>query len=365
MYYADLSRISYLPGDCSDSEPGCDYIDGPLIRRLESGHGPGEIDSCCLTAGISAGCPRHYDRFLYRRKFGGLVLLLQVLSKYASTTLLELSLGDRTYSCKDRGIPHWFLYSKTDIKTLYCFSNIFYNLRKFELSVSLLDQAETLPGNTPLIWGNMKSINGGDLSKLLSFAENLEELKISGDTKLRITSTLATHTWARLRVLYLKEFEASATELEDFLKRHAPSLRSMTLDYFHLTTGSWLDIGTIVQAIAPELEFILGFVWAQKRPVKIEALLPLSSTDLDVSGPKHGRCTRTKKDDDVEDQTTDGDNTEEEYESSSEEDETSSEELDYSSDDSSPETDEPRRKPHIALLNKVDPELRSQVERLQ
>lgn len=363
VFYADLSRISYLPGDYNDSALGCDYLDGPLIRRLESDLDHGEIDSCCLTAETFAGCPHHDDKFQYRRKFRGLALLLQLLSEYASTTLLELSLGDRTHSCKGGGIPHWFLFLETSINTLHCFSSIFYNLRKFELSISFLNQVETLPVHAPSI--QRSNVNGGGLSKLLSLAENLEELKLTGDTKLRITNILATHTWARLRVVYLKDFKASATELEDFLRRHAASLRSMTLDYFHLATGSWLDIGTIVQAIAPELEFILGFVWAQNRIVKIDALLPLSEIDLDVSGPKQGWYIRTKKNDDVEGQTTDDDNDEEGDETDSEEDETSSEELDYSSDDSSPETDEPRRKPDIDLLNTIDPELRSQVERLQ
>ena len=334
--YADLFRISYLSVDCSDTESRCDYLDGPLIRRLESNHDPREIDCCCLAAETSAGCPCHDDQLQHRRKIEGLVLLLQVLSEYASTTLLELSLGDTTHSYKDGGIPHWFLISKTGITTLHCFSNIFHNLRKFELSVSFPDQADVLTASA--LTAQLQYIgrlNGGDLSKLLSSAENLEELKISGDTKLCITNTLATHTWPRLRVLHLKDFEASASELEGFLKRHAASLRSMTLDFFHLTTGSWLDIAPIVEAVAPGLEFILGFVWAQRDRNCTFAIPGLSSADLDVSGPRHSRYIRTKKDDDAEE-------------------ETSSEELDYSSDDSSPETDEPRRKRET-----VDPALRS------
>lgn len=45
--YADLSRLSCLPGDCSDPRRDFDYADGPLIRRLESGRDLLEVGICC------------------------------------------------------------------------------------------------------------------------------------------------------------------------------------------------------------------------------------------------------------------------------------------------------------------------------
>ena len=342
--YADLSRISWLPGDNHDPAWDGDYSDGPLLRRLESDLESDEMNLCCLTGGEHSGCSRHDDKFRYRRRFGGLVLLSEVLPKYASKTLLQLSLGDRAHSCRDGGIPHWFLWSQTDIITLHSFTTIFHNLRIFELSVSYRYHVGDHPEN----------LKASHLAKLLGLAENLEELRLTGDVKAAkfcVTNILGTHTWAQLRVLYLKEFEASAEKLKDFLRRHTRSLESMTLDGFNLTSGSWLDFGTLIPAINPRLDFILGMVWTRNRRVMIETHLPLSYKDLDLSGPKLGRSTKADSDDEEEDQDED------------EEDGSSSEELDYSSDDSSSETDEPRRKPDLDLLNNMDPELRSLVER--
>lgn len=92
--YADPSRTSYLPGNCKDPIWNSDYAGGPLIRRLESSDfGSNEIGVCCLMNGRNAECSGHVDNLQYRRRFGGLILLLQVLSDCASTTLQELSLG--------------------------------------------------------------------------------------------------------------------------------------------------------------------------------------------------------------------------------------------------------------------------------
>ncbi len=341
--YADLSRISWLPGDNHDSAWDGDYSDGPLLRRLESNLESGEMSLCCFTAEKHSECPRHNDKFRYRRILGGLVLLLEVLPKYASKTLLQLSLGDRAHSRRDGGIPHWFLWPRTDTITLHSSSTIFHNLQKLELTVSDVHHAGGHPENP----------EARHLVQLLSLAENLEELKLTSDGKAAECCLIDTVTWARLRVLYLKGFEASAEELKDFLQRHTRSLESMTLDCFNLTTGSWRDSGTLIPATNPRLNFILGLLAVRNREVRIDAVLPLSYKDLDLSGPKPGRSTKADSHDEEEDQ------------DEEEEDGSSSEELDYSSDDSSSETDEPRRKPDLDLLNTMDPELRSLVERLR
>ena len=330
--YADLSRVSCLPGDRDDPAWGGQYSEGPLIRRLEN-LGPVEFSSCCIRLEPNAGCLRHDDKFLYRRMFGGLVSLLQVLSDHASTQLEQLSLGDRTHSSKYGGIPFWFLWQQllpTSARTIHSFASIFYNLRKFELSVSMLEQSE-------MIWLHLEW-HAGNLANVLCFAENLEELKLAGSLisfmKISVKSTFATHTWSRLHTICLENFTASARELEDFLKRHSHSLRNMTLDKFDLWSGSWIEFETIIPATSPRLNFILGSVSQRRLSVSAHALLPLSCKDLDVSGPKHDRYADAER---VEDE----EGTEEEgtYNSSS------SEELEYCSDDSSSEIRESRRNP--------------------
>ena len=352
--YADLSRISFLPGDLNDAAWGCDYLDGPLIRRLESDADldPDDMSICCLTADQTAGCPHHDDGFQYRRKFGGLTLLLQILSDRASTNLLELSLGNGAHSCgtcEDGGIPDWLLWSGTNITTPFPFMNIFRNLRKLELGVSLFTEQRGEHGNS------------ANLAKLLGPAEKLEELKIIGNIKgemARFTDCLATYTWARLRVVSLGGFLASARNLEDFLRRHSRTIENVTLENVCLTSGSWLEFATIVPAVAPNLEFVLGYVWEQNCPVP--SLPPLDSRHLAVSGPKHMRYAKTKTYENDRD-----DGGQDEIEEDDEDDGSSSEELEYSSDDSSPETDEPRRGSDNALLDMFEPELRSRIEQLR
>lgn len=305
-------------------------------------------------------------------------MLLQVLSDYAFTTLEQLSLGSRVHACKDGGIPHWLLLSNTGIP------NIFFGLRKFELSVS----KSNLTSVTSWLQLSSGLFQAQSLADLLGLAKNLEEIKLVGDpkaAKLSVTNTLANHKWARLRVLYLNGFNASASELEDFLKRHTLSLQRVTLDDFSLTSGSWLDLGAIASLITPALEFILSSVWQPRQSdakmcyFDSATFLPLSRLDLDVSGPSQDWYDKAKANDDAESQVEiasedanggeredEGDGkVEAEAQDESEDESSSEEEFDYSSDDSSPETDEPRRKPDIDLLETIDADLRSQVEQLR
>lgn len=277
----------------------------------------------------------------------------------------ELNLGSRVHACKDGGIPHWFLLSNTNTDTFYRFPNVFYSLRKFELSVSIFDQVEEFTSVTPSTQLHSKHFKGEHLANLLGLARNLEDIKLIGDskaTRLCDTNTLMNHKWARLRVFYLKGFEASASELEDFLKRHTLSLQRMTLDDFHLTSGSLEDFGTMVSTITPALEFILGLVWIRNRWRSVEARLPLEVSDLDVSGPSHSWYDKAKRVNGSGDES----RAEDEDEDESGDESSSEDELAYSSDDSSPETqEEPRRKPDLYLLETTDEELRIEVEHLQ
>lgn len=66
--YADLSRVSCLPGDRIDPYSGCDYWDGPLIRRLESGLWSRETGLCCSETENTLCCPCHKGNYRFRRQ---------------------------------------------------------------------------------------------------------------------------------------------------------------------------------------------------------------------------------------------------------------------------------------------------------
>ncbi|KAM0805760.1 hypothetical protein BDR22DRAFT_829098 [Usnea florida] len=378
--YADLSRISCLPGDNNcDPVLGSDYADGSLIHRIEPFFLPYdyEINIQCLTSRTDVRCSLHSNHCQYRRRFGGLSPLLQALSNSACTTLQRLSLGSRVHACMNEGIPHWYLLSDTNVTTFHSFPNIFHGLRKLELNVTVFN----LEASSRSAQLDPRNFCGG-VADLLSLAENLEELTLIGDpkaaTKLCVGRTLSTQEWARLRVVYLKWFAASVSELEDFLKRHTLSLRRLTLDEFNLTSGSWQHIGAIVPVINPALELILGLLSNHGRPFRAHAFLPLDSPDLDISGPSDEWYDKVKRnaeaewevDNENEDKAENENNSKglefgaDEVENESDDSDTS-EELEYSSDDSSSETDERRRTSDIALLDTIDADLRSKVEYLR
>ena len=257
--YADLSRISCLPGDnSSDPVLASDYADRSLIERIVSALDY-EMSIDCLTNRKDVKCCLHGNECQYRRRFGGLFPLLRVLSNLACSTLQELSLGSIVHACMDEGIPHWFLLPDTNITTFHGFPNIFHGLRKLELSVTVFN----LEDSSSSAQLDSRNFSGGALADLLSLAENLEELTLIGDpkatTKLCAARTLGTQEWARLRVVFLRWFEASVGELEAFLRRHTLSLRRLTLDEFNLTSGSWQHIGAIVPVMNPALELIVFF----------------------------------------------------------------------------------------------------------
>ena len=378
--YADLSRISCLPGDNNcDPVLGSDYADGSLIHRIEPFFRPYdyEINIECLTSRKDVRCSLHSNHCQYRRRFGGLSPLLQALSNSACTTLQRLSLGSRVHACMNEGIPHWYLLSDTNVTTFHSFPNIFHGLRKLELNVTVFN-LEVSSRSAQLGPRNFC----GEVADILSLAENLEELTLIGDPKaapkLCVGRTLSTQEWSRLRVVYLKWFAASASELEAFLKRHTLSLRRLTLDEFNLTSGSWQHIGAIVPVINPALELIFGLLSTQRHPFSAHNVFPLATPDVDVSGPsdewynkfKRNAEAKWEADNENEDKAEKENNSKgpelggDEVDNESDDSDTS-EELEYSSDDSSSETDEPRRKSDIALLDTINTDLRSKVEYLR
>ena len=325
----------------------------------------------CVMNSKDVKCSLETKECQYRGHFGGLSPLLRALSNSACTTLQQLRLGSRIHACMDDGIPYWFLLSDTTFTTFHNFPNIFRGLRKFELNVTVFN-LEVSPSSAQL---DPRNFSGGALADLLSLAENLEELTLIGDpkaaTKLCAARTLGTQEWARFRVVYLRWFEANVGELEAFLKRHALSLRRLTLDEFDLTSGSWQHIGAIVPVMNPALELIFGFLSTNRRPYSAHSFFPLGGYP-DISGPSYKWYDRYDKVRRIAEAEAKNENETKPkepeiiiLEDSESDDSDSSEELEYSSDDSSSETDEPRRKPDIALLDTLDADLRSKVELLR
>ena len=126
---------------------------------------------------------------------------------------------------------------------MYCFPNVFYGLRKLELSISIIYQVDVLSSIMTPAQLHPEHVKGDDLANILGLAKNLEELKLTCEpkaaklraAKLRVTTTLLKHKWSRLRVVYLKGCKAGASELEEILKHHTLSLQRMTLHEFNLT----------------------------------------------------------------------------------------------------------------------------------
>ena len=361
VFYADLSRIACLPGDQNVPSWECDYLDGPLIRRLESHTLYDKICGRCLEPLSDCGCSPHADRF--RRQHEGLLLLMEVLASRSSNRLVELSLGDRVYASGDGGLSPLFFSPSVSSETRQHLHTVFRSLRKLELSISSC----VCPKNgLHSKWLGMKwlpregSHSKVDLKKLLGVAENLEELKLAGGQGLMylcIADTLAAGTWNHLQVLHLSHFEASKSELEDLLCRHASSLRSVTLDHFNLTEKSWKSLEGVIEMAASSFELIIGDVFANGGTRNIERYLSRKAREFGVFSPIFESII---PDHDAEDYDQDDEHCEsiipdhdaEEYDQNEEHCESSPEELEYSSDDSSlPTEHEPRRVPFASCAS--------------
>ena len=348
--YADLSRMSCLPGDQNDPLWGCDYLDGPLIRRLEShesrtdcGHHWQPDFQCC-----SDGAEN------YRREHGGLFLLLRSLMKVASSTMTELSLGDGLHSAGDGGISYWDFELNSYYENMESFDLVFRSLKKLDISISIfpLDSYFQSPSD---VWEDGGDTLGESLQKTLALADNLEELRLIGGPGigfLDLAATLGQHTWKRLRVLDLGNVEANDKGFENFLTRHASSLQCLILDRFNLTGRGWESIGENMRTTAPGLEIIWGLVFVNGRRIKAYSLLPFNLAYLDISSPQKRIAMENLAQNDIWN-----------YEG-----ERSDENSDSRSDGSSSDTEDELqeiRESDLALLNQMDLDLLAKVERLR
>ena len=347
--YADLSRVSYLPGDQASSGICGDVIlfcrSDPLSHKSEEIEDPGSL----------VPAPRYQVWYPslgidQDRQPLGLDLLIEALAKHQLPALQNLSLGDRSQASEDGGIPHWAFMSYRPASIITKLSCIFPTLSKLELNVSTITALRPVRPRRLLwqspTWTLRDSWLESGLAQVLSLAKNLEDLKLAGWYGLAYLSfdeTISTSTWPKLRTLDLSYFEASADETQQFIKRHARSLSRMTLDRFNLKDGSWHEVGEQISLIAPDLKIIVGLLSFEGVDVvpdhrafqRIDSELDMSCFQNEI-GPEDE--SGDDEEDGLEDESDDGEEDEIQWDAWLEdaicEDGSTSEELEYSSDDS-------------------------------
>ena len=330
VVYADMSRTSYLPGDLNDPSWGYDFLDGPLIRRSETPKFVENIECCNYTGEYECrSCPFHSNWF--RRQYGSLIVLMQVLKKHSADKLVELSLGNNLLAYKADGIAHLFFNSNASHEIIHPFTTVIRGLRKLELTISRFPPIDISPSRI--------FIPDPELQNALMLAEGLEELTISGGHTawLYMTAVFGTAIWSKLRFLKLVYFDGIIDDLEDLLCRHASTLFQAIIDQFD-SRGSdpdWARLGENIQKRAPKLKLILGGMLIPPVPdgyvaVDLAHALPLRDAGLNPFGHEYIS---------IEDQGLDWRDHGEEAWIDKEEDESASDNLDYSSDDAVTEDD--------------------------
>lgn len=280
VVFADLSRTAGLVGDSLDSNGE------PLGHRTSSVFDPSSVSNPSSSGhSVSNGFDQGQfalEKEACRRQYDGLSMLLQTLSSYAPTTLSELSLGDGRQSsdninnatfrpyvgCSFGGIPDWYfapMPSHSLDRSLY---GVFQRLRKLDLTVSFpVDDKNKNSTKCPV------AENYAHLGELLDVADELEELRLCGhiDTgSLDFEHVFTRRTWSRLRSLELRYCEGTFLGLKDMFTCQQYTLRSITLDFFNLTGGSWSSLIAFVKAELPETSFTLGWLWQDEIPAVVE-----------------------------------------------------------------------------------------------
>ncbi|KAL6716157.1 hypothetical protein ACLMJK_005723 [Lecanora helva] len=294
--YAELSRISCLPGDQYDASWKSDYAQGPLIHRVN----PPTRDPERRIEELRRGA--HHRGLVPLLK----VLIKTVLTKPSSMELIELSLGNGRDAGEAGGIPCWYLPGHTFggvRKKNYDIALLFRHLRKLDLTLDIRRSEGSLQV---------------DLTQYLCISEHLEELKLvacSESDMLIFQDIFASHTWIKLRHVELVAVTAYLEELKSFIRRHANSLRCLLLDDFLLWNGEWKTLAKAMRSSAPLVELILGNICGSQSEWHMPDALP--------QHPLIATNSEYEDDDDNE---------------------SSSDSLEYNSDDSSSKTGaEPRR----------------------
>lgn len=301
--------------------------------------------------------------------------MMRTLSRYSTNTLQQLSLGNDNNAVIAGGVPVQFLEPGFSGTLPEYFTLILPRLCKLELNISFawhegMSQDDHNGQDRFSVWHrDNNSRLRRDLSGVLCLAQNLEELSLSGAYEIHylyLISTFKDKTWKKLRHIDLKYFMVTEEGLTDFIKRHASSLRHMTIDEMRVISGNLRSFGTWIPAIAPDLELIFSLSYTDHRRHMIDRTLELHTKDFDETGCKIKPRRKRKRGSELVEE---ADANKDEAEDTSTDDGADSGDdsyLEYSSDDSSPSTAScPSRKPDIDLLSAMTPEFRTKVDRLR
>ena len=263
--YADMPRYLCLPIDAFGARTSLMYCNPPLMETPLAGKYRKRVSPCCL----AEECGRKHLSF-YRRQFGSLTTLLQVVNDYDLGSLSELSLGSNFSAPYTAGIPDFFF--DEGAKTFLPLFNIVSHLRKLNLTVSFPSlQQTTGDANAGQSTASLASTYKG-LRRILQSAGGLEELCLSGEpnvASLSLEHLLPNQALGSLRVLHLLSTEASYTKLSTLIWCNRHTLRRVHLDDFNLLTKGWPHVSHFTQKHTPDLTVVYGFTWYQglTRPI--------------------------------------------------------------------------------------------------
>ena len=378
VIYADMSRVSFLPGDLNDRIPGEDYEDGPLLVRLQSGYLENVIDGNEAIIEAMDCCQLSKMPEDIRRRCGGLFVLIQVLSKYTCASLQDLRLGSVVNASRGGfGVPHVAFSSQSPNSVLKSFGQIFHSLRKLDISIA--NVTETLPvyGLEFLFTKNgATAVDVSNLCGALRLAVNLEMLKLCGHANLsyiHISDILSSLPVGRIKLLHFTYIAIDLPDLKVFLRKHSERLRHITLADVCLLSGVLDDFTTFSQQNLPYLEVVFGLVRTNvRKALQVDKLLPMhleqTSPQLDIfQGKKNMRLRSWDLDRVGEMQYAIEKHEQDDQQEESEDESDSTEELEYTSDDSSSDTGDgpPRRKSDKDYFNTLHPDMQTKVAQLQ
>ena len=259
VMYADLSRVASLPGDVLYTNRLMSDEDHPHRRRLLQGAFRREVSECCL----AGKCGKKHLNF-YRRQYGGLTTLLQVIHDHELDSVIELSLGSSTAAHYTGGIPNFVLHISA--KTFDPLRNLVRGLRKLDITICF-------PSFQSTSTYNYAGQSTGDLAQefigfksMLESSQNLEELYLSGE--INVASLSLEHVWpdqtlGSLKRLHLTSIEASYSKLAMLIEYNRDTLHHLQLDDFNLLTKSWPKVSEFAQRHAPDLTVVYGYTWFQ------------------------------------------------------------------------------------------------------
>ncbi|MCJ1452007.1 hypothetical protein MMC28_002347 [Mycoblastus sanguinarius] len=276
IIYADMARTAGLPGDTWESCSDLSSEQNPHVQRILFRQFCNKVALCCL----NNVCGKAHSNF-FRRQYGGLSILLELMRKHPPASLEELSIGNgsRSAGSYPAGIPDFFLYNTS--KTFPALKYVLTYLRKLDLTVCFPTMTSTFESAVSPSATNWE--NG--LRRLLGTAEVLEEMSLSGNSSPGILSLSLDGSWpdkalGSLRVLHLRASQAGYRRLSNIIWCNRHTLQHLQLDDFELLTESWPAVMKFCQKQAPSLTVVYGFTWYQGKVCRVD-WAPKPDTDGD------------------------------------------------------------------------------------